>query len=99
VTRIAANTSALIALAVCDAVSFLDVLFDEVKVSPAVLAEIAVPDKPGADTLRSYPQDKVVAVAAVALRLPAGRLGQGEREAIALAQQMRADFLGRERRG
>jgi len=92
-TRLAADTSALIALAVCDALSVLDVLFDEVKVPPAVLSESAVPGKPGADAVASYVQDKVAAVAPEALRLPAGRLGQGEREAIALAQQMRADFL------
>jgi predicted nucleic acid-binding protein len=44
---IVADTSALLALASCDSLSFLDILFEEVRVPSAVFEECAVPGKPG----------------------------------------------------
>lgn len=59
---IVADTSALLALASCDSLSFLDILFEEVRVPAAVFDECAVPGKPRAEHLESYLRDKVAEV-------------------------------------
>jgi predicted nucleic acid-binding protein len=68
---IVADTSALLALASCDSLSFLDILFEEVRVPAAVFDECAVPGKPRAEHLESYLRDKVAEVNLVQLVIAA----------------------------
>ncbi len=51
---VVADSSALVALAVCDALPLLDRLFEKVRVPPAVLRECTVRGKPAADVLEAY---------------------------------------------
>lgn len=88
-----ADTSALVALAVCDALALLDRLFQEVRVPPAVLRECTVPDKPEAERLGTYLRDRVVEVDLREYVIAVVGLGQGELEAMALYKSLGADRL------
>jgi len=90
---IVADTSALVALAACDALSLLDQLFQEVRVPPAVLRECTVPGKPEAERLGEYLKDKVSKVDLGELVIAVAGLGQGELEAMALYKRLHADRL------
>lgn len=90
---IVADSSALVALAICDGLSLLDILFTQVRVPEAVWREVAVPEKPYAELLRRYLEGKVVQVDSACLRIETGYLGAGEREAIALFESLRANIL------
>jgi predicted nucleic acid-binding protein len=90
---VVADSSALVALAVCDALPLLDGLFQEVKVPPAVFRECAVHGKPAAEVLEAYLQDKVVAVDLSTFAIAALDLGRGELEAMALCKRIGADRL------
>jgi predicted nucleic acid-binding protein len=90
---VVADTSALVALAACDALSVLDRLFEEVRAPAAVFEECTVVGKPEAVRLRAYLQGKVVEVEIRELVIAAGRLGEGELEAMALYRRLHADFL------
>jgi predicted nucleic acid-binding protein len=57
-----ADTSPLVAIAACDGLSWLDTLFAEVRVPPAVFQEATVQGKPQADKLRHYLKDRVLAI-------------------------------------
>jgi hypothetical protein len=48
------DSSALIALSICDSLWLLERLFGEVKISPAVFHEVIQPGKPPSQLLRSY---------------------------------------------
>lgn len=54
-----ADASALIALAACDSLTLLDALFGSVMVPNAVFSEVTVGERPQAQRLRHYLQDKV----------------------------------------
>lgn len=90
---IVADSSALIALAICQGLHVLDQLFHEVKVPQAVFEEVIVEGKAVAERLREYLHGKVVTVDLTPLIINAGRLGQGELEAMALYKQLQADYL------
>jgi len=90
---IIADTSALLALAACDALLLLDQLFEEVRVPPAVLRECLVPGKPGVDQLEIYLRGKVVEVDLKEYVIAVAGLGQGELEAMALYRHLDADRL------
>ncbi len=49
-----ADSSALVALSVCDSLDLLDVLFREVKVPQAVFDEVSVNNKPESAALVQY---------------------------------------------
>lgn len=51
---IIADSSALVALAICDGLRLLDQLFEEIKVPQTVFNEVAVEGKPVAEILRQY---------------------------------------------
>jgi uncharacterized protein len=51
---IIADSSALVALAVCDGLPLVDRLFEAVKVPQAVFDEVIVEGKPAAEVLRAY---------------------------------------------
>jgi uncharacterized protein len=88
-----ADTSALIALAACDALPLLDHLFHDVRVPSAVFRECTVPGKPAAERLKDYLHDRVVDLDLQDFVIAVAGLGQGELEAMALYKQLHADLL------
>ncbi|HEY0555683.1 MAG TPA: DUF3368 domain-containing protein [Thermoanaerobaculia bacterium] len=88
-----ADTSALIALAVCDALPLLDNLFQTVRVPAAVFRECAVSGKPEAERLENYLRERIVEVDLQEFVIAVAGLGQGELEAMALYKRLHADFL------
>ena len=54
-----ADASALIALAACNSLTLLDAIFGTVWVPEAVYLEVVTADKPYAERLRAYLQEKV----------------------------------------
>lgn len=90
---VVADTSALVALAACQQLHLLDVLFDEIRVPPAVHRECTVPGKPGAAALGEYLSDKVAEVALSEFVIAVAGLGQGELEAMALYRKLSANEL------
>lgn len=90
---IIADSSALVALALCDGLDLLDQLFDTIQVPQAVYDEVIVKGKPAAQTLHTYLQGKVVPVSLAHVVITGGGLGQGEIEAMALYKATHADYL------
>lgn len=88
-----ADSSALVALALCDGLVLLDALFDEVKVPRSVLDEVIVEGKPAARKLESYLVDKMIDVEVDSpIWTPSG-LGKGELDAMNLCKSVHADFF------
>ena len=90
---IIADSSALVALALCDGLVLLDQLFDEIKVPQAVYDEVAIEGKPEARTLQAYLQGKIIPVLLNNVVITGGGLGQGELEAMALYKAICADYM------
>jgi predicted nucleic acid-binding protein len=91
--RIVADSSALVALAAGDALSFLPVLFQEVRVPPAVFFECVVSGKAEAEKLGIYLRSQVAEVDLHRFVIAVAGLGKGELEAMALYKQLQADLL------
>ena len=89
-----ADSSALVALVVCQCLHLPEQLFGEVRVPEAVFAEVCVPGKPEADTLRAWLRQRVrtVSLSDYTIVKPEG-LGRGELEAMALYLALSADLL------
>jgi len=90
---VVADTSALVALAACEALSHLDRLFGEIRVPRGVFRECTVPGKFKAEQLASFLRGKVVEVDLNQLVIAAPGLGNGELEAMALYKRIHADLL------
>lgn len=90
---IVADSSALIALAVCDGLDMILQVYEDLKIPTAVYAEIVAPEKPHSDALGSFLAERVVDVDASRWVVTAGGLGRGEIEAMALYKQLAADVL------
>jgi predicted nucleic acid-binding protein len=90
---IIADSSALVALAICEGLALLDQLFDEVKVPQTVFEEVIVEGKPAAETLRTYLTRKAVPVDMTPFVIASGGIGQGELEAMALYKTLHANYL------
>ena len=90
---IVADSSALIALAVCDGLDVILQVYDDLKIPEAVYAEIVAPEKPYSDALGSFLADRVVPVDVSRWVVTVGGLGRGEIEAMALYKQLSADVL------
>lgn len=90
---IVADSSALIALAVCDGLDVLLQLYEDVRVPQAVYEEVARQEKPQAAALEAFLSGRVSEVDMTHWVLAAGGLGQGEIEAMALYKQLSADAL------
>lgn len=89
-----ADSSALVALSVCDVLHVLEPLFGEVKVPQAVFDEVNIANKPEAKALKQFLADKVTQVSLATLTIEkSSGLGKGELEAIALYRQVAADLL------
>jgi len=90
---IVADSSALIALAVCDGLDVILQVYDDLKIPEAVYREIVAPEKPHSDALGSLLAERVVNVDVSRWVLTAGGIGLGEIEAMALYKQLSADAL------
>lgn len=89
---IVADSSALIALAVCDGLDLILQVYDDLKIPEAVYTEIVAPEKPHSDALGALLAERVVKVD-VRWVVTAGGLGRGEIEAMALYKQLSANAL------
>jgi len=90
---IIADSSALIALAVCDGLDVILQVYDDLKIPEAVYAEVVAPEKPHSDALGAFLAERVVTVDVSRWVVTAGGLGRGEIEAMALYKQLSADAL------
>ncbi|MDR0909885.1 MAG: DUF3368 domain-containing protein [Spirochaetaceae bacterium] len=88
------DSSALIALAVCDILHLLEDLYEEVLIPQKVYEEIQVPGKPESTKIKQWASSKV-AKATIDNLSKANKLGldPGETEAIALYWDKSADRL------
>jgi len=90
---IVADSSALIALAVCDGLDLILQVYDDLKIPEAVYTEIVAPEKPHSDALGALLTERVIKVDVSRWVVTAGGLGRGEIEAMALYKQLSADVL------
>jgi len=90
---IVADSSALVALALCGGLELLDRLFEDIRVPQAVYDEVAVEGKAAAQVLQVYLQSKVVSVPLDQVVITGAGLGRGEIEAMALYKSARAACL------
>ena len=88
-----ADSSALVALSLCDCLALLEKLFGEVKVPQAVFDEVCVLNKAESAALKAYLAGKVCNVAINTNIEKTNGLGKGELSAISLYKHMSADLL------
>lgn len=88
-----ADSSALIALSICNSLGLLDQLFQEVLVPTAVYDECIKPGKPEAKALEVYLKDKVCNVDMSYFVYLDAYADAGESEAMVLYKQKSADKL------
>ncbi|WP_417913354.1 DUF3368 domain-containing protein [Candidatus Electronema sp. TJ] len=88
-----ADSSALIALAICDGLQLLEPLYGEVLVPEAVYNEVALSDKAESATLREYLHGKVRTVDTSGFVYLDASADLGETEAMLLYKQLNADKL------
>lgn len=88
-----ADSSALVALSVCDGLWLLDTLFCDVKIPQAVYDEVCVTDKAEAQKLQGYLEGKICPLTSEAIIEKINGLGKGEIAAIRLYKQLSADLL------
>ena len=90
---VVADSSALIAVATCDGLNWLDHLFTKVQVPQTVYAEATAKGKPQASALKNYLAGKVIDVDLSEFVIVTTKLGKGELEAMALYKHQHADRL------
>jgi len=88
-----ADSSALVALSICDSLPLLDELFGEVKVPQAVYDEVCIVNKAESQALQAYLAGKVCNVTTRINIEKSNGLGRGELAAISLYKQLSADLL------
>ena len=88
-----ADSSAMVALSICNSLHLLDQLFNEVLVPQAVFDECTRPDKPEAIALKNYLADKVHQVDMEHFVYLDAYADLGESEAMVLYKQKSADKL------
>ena len=88
-----ADSSALIALAICDGLKLLEPLYGEVVVPEAVYSEVTVSDKPESETLREYLTGKIRSIDTAGFVYLDASADIGETEAMLLYKQLNADKL------
>lgn len=88
-----ADASALIALATCDSLALLEVIFGNVLVPEAVFSEVTTVDKPQSARLRSYLHGKVRAVDMQRYVYLDAFADAGETQAMLLYKEVAADYL------
>jgi uncharacterized protein len=87
------DSSALIALAVCDSLDVLSELYREVYVPEAVFFEVTKSDKPEAHKLRQFLSNRIKSVHASAFVYLDALADKGETDAMLLYKQLSADRL------
>lgn len=90
---IIADSSALVALATCEALNILLELYEDVKVPQTVYDEVVEPGKSQSAVLKQFLKKRVDAVDVSRFVFSAGGLGQGELEAMVLYKQLSANWL------
>lgn len=90
---VVADSSALVALSVCDSLQLLDALFGEVKVPQAVYDEVCIAYKAESQVLEAYLEGKVSSASTTINIEKSNGLGKGELAAICLYKQLSADLL------
>jgi predicted nucleic acid-binding protein len=90
---IVADSSTLVALALCGGLEILDYMFENIQVPQAVYDEVIVQDRSVAQILQTYLQGKVVSVSLASVLLTGSGLGQGEIEAMVLYKSACAHYL------
>jgi predicted nucleic acid-binding protein len=91
---IVCDCSPLVALSLCDQLSLLDRIFNDVVIPEQVYKEASVTGKPEAAKIAAYSQGKVLrAEKPKPDRLQRISLDKGEAEAIALYWEKSADYL------
>jgi predicted nucleic acid-binding protein len=91
---IVCDSSPVVALAICDSLNMLDMLFAEVIIPERVYAELTVPNKPESIKIARWAQEKIVQARNPHLLQALNvSLDAGESEAMALYWEQSADFL------
>lgn len=90
---IVADASPLVALAICNCLNVLEILFGEVRVSQIVFDEVTFERRPGAGKLAIYLQDKIINVNLDSYIIGGETLDEGELTSIALYKYLQADYL------
>jgi len=90
---IVADSSALVALTVCNCLELLDQLYQDVRVPQAVFDECTQANKTGAKQLEKYLRNKVSNIDLSNYVISANGLGLGELEAMALYKHLNAGKL------
>jgi len=88
-----ADASPLIALSLCNQLNLLTLLFKEIIIPVKVFEEINVTDKPEAQKIIPFIQDKIQKIDLNDIIISAPNLGAGELEAMALYKKLNADYL------
>lgn len=88
-----ADSSALIALASCNSLALLDVLFEKVSIPQKVFDEIAFKDKQFSDEFKNYLKDKIVQVDFDEFIISDDSLDAVELSAMVLYKKVKADLL------
>ena len=89
-----ADSSALVALSICQALPLLEILFKKIYVSEAVYKEISIEGKSEAEALTDYLSSRIKLVQTDKIQvMNTANLGSGEQEAIALYMELSADLL------
>ena len=88
-----ADSSALVALSLCDSLPLLEALFGAVNVPQAVYDEVCIAHKAEAQALQAYLAGKVCHVSTNFNIVKPHGLGKGELAAISLYKQLSADLL------
>ncbi len=90
---IIADSSPLVALALCDCLDVLDALFGEVRVSQTVYEEVTVGNKAGSAKLAHYLQGKVKESCLDLHIIGGDTIDKGELTSIVLYKNLNADYL------
>ena len=88
-----ADSSALIALSICNQLVLLEKLFDHIRIPVSVYNEINIPDKPESKRLSSFFKEKISDIELSSYIISTPRLGRGELEAMALYKKLNAYYL------
>jgi predicted nucleic acid-binding protein len=88
-----ADSSALVALSICECLPILNSLFGDVKVPQAVYDEVCIVGKPESQALSTYLEGKVCNALVGKDIEKSNGLGKGELAAISLYKQLSADLL------
>ena len=89
-----ADSSALVALSICQALPLLEILFKKIYVPEAVYKEISIEGKSEAEALTDYLSSRIKLVQTDKIQvMNTANLGSGEQEAIALYMELSADLL------